>query len=112
MRKLVVFYFILINLSGFALALLDGSDVNVKAVESLSELSDLRMTTWAAFGASTGIYIAYKISDNSRALKNSEFNTALQILILQNFLFFAASMKCWGRRRKSADYNRSSLSLK
>lgn len=112
MRKLVVLYFILINLSGFALALLDGSDVSVKAVESLSESSDLRMATIAAFGASTGIYISYQITDNSNVLKNQEFKRTLQILIFQNLLFFIFSLKSCGRKRKSADYNRSSLSLK
>jgi uncharacterized membrane protein YsdA (DUF1294 family) len=111
-KKLVVLYFILINLTGFALALLDGSDVNVKAVESISESSDIRMTTMAAFGASTGIYLSYQITDNSNALKNQEFKGALQILILQNILFFLFSLKSCGRKRKSADYNRSSLSLK
>lgn len=112
MRKLVVLYFILINLSGFTLALLDGSDVSVKAVESISNSSDLRMVTIAAFGASTGIYISYQITDNSNALKNQEFNTSLQILIIQNLLFLIFSLKSCGRKRRSADYDRSSLSLK
>lgn len=112
MRKLVVLYFILINLSGFALALLDGSDVNVTAVESLSNSSDIRMMTIAAFGASSGIYLSYQITDNSHALKNQEFKKALQILVIQNLLFLIFSLKSCGRKRRSADYDRSSLSLK
>ncbi|MDC7240974.1 MAG: hypothetical protein PQJ50_11490 [Spirochaetales bacterium] len=110
MRKLVVLYFILINLAGFTMALLDGS--NMKSVRFDTNYSDLRMTTVAAFGGSPGVFLSYNISDNSGALNNREFSIILQVLILQNIVTLILSMRSFGRRKRSADIRRSSLSLK
>ncbi len=110
MRKLVVLYFILINLAGFTMALLDGS--NMKSVRFDTNYSDIRMTTVAAFGGSPGVFLSYNISDNSGALKNREFSVTLQILILQNLVTLIFALRCFGRKKRTADYNRSSLSLK
>ncbi len=112
MRKVVIVYFVLINLAGFTLALLDGSHFDLGTVPFSTDSSDIRMLTLSAFGGSTGVYLSYLISDNSGALRNGEFVMALRILIFQNLVSLVCALRSFGRKRKAANYDRTSLSLK
>jgi hypothetical protein len=111
-RKLVIIYFILINLTGFTLALLEGSDFLSERGKSLSSSSEIQIATVSAFGGGGGSYIGYLVSDPSGNLEDSEFKMYLQLLILQNIFVLFISFNAFKKKKKSADYNRSSLSLK
>ena len=112
MRKLVIIYFILINLTGFTLALLEGSDFLSERDNTISSSSEIRMIAVSAFGGSSGCYGGYLVSDPSGSLGNHEYKTVLQLLILQNIFVFLIALKAFRRKKRSAEYNRSSLSLK
>jgi len=111
-RKLVIVYFVLINLTGFALALLEGANFPAGRDLFLNKPSEIRMLTVSAFGGASGSYGGYVLSGRNNLLDNSEFRTALTLLIGQNIISLLIALKSFRKRKRSADYNRSSLSLK
>lgn len=112
MRKLVIVYFILINLTGFTLALLEGSNFPAGRDLFLNHPSEIRMLTVSAFGGGAGMYGGYILSGRDGLLGNSMFRTALFLIIGQNLITLFISLRAFRKRKRSAEYNRSSLSLK
>lgn len=111
MRKLVVLYFILINLTGFTLSVLEGSDFLPGGRNFFTKSSDTRLLTVSAFGGGIGSYGGILSGGKPNLDKDRELNTALQLLIAQNLFSFVVALKAFGRRKRSADYHRSSLTL-
>jgi len=99
-------------LTGFTLALLEEAHFPAGREIFLNHPSEIRMLTVSAFGGGAGVYGGYLLSGRTGLLGNSAFRTALFLLIGQNLVSLIISLRAFRKRKRSAEYNRSSLSLK
>lgn len=110
MRNLVIIFFVLINLTGFTLALLDSTESRRDEGSYFSIPSDIRVLTLSAFGGAIGSYAGCVVSSGGFACV--QLRGALQLIIVQNLVTFMLALRAFRRKKKkNASYTRSSLSL-
>lgn len=110
MRNLVITFFVLINLAGFTMSLLEYTESSFSEGPLFSIPAEIRLTTISAFGGGIGCYAGCFVGGEE--CDDVYLKTALQLIILQNVVTFLLILRAFRKKRKSADYNRSSLSLK
>ena len=110
MRNLAIIFFVIINLAGFTLALLDNTDSRMDEGSFFSIPCEVRVLTLSAFGGAIGSYAGCVVSGGGFSC--SQLQGALQLLIVQNVFSLLLALRAFRRKKKSASYSRSSLSLK
>ncbi len=110
MRNLVIVFFVLINLAGFTLALLDNTESRMNEGSYFSIPCEIRVLTLSAFGGGVGSYAGCVVSGGGFAC--TQLKGALQLIIVQNLLSLMLAFRAFKRKKKGSSYGRSSLSLK